>query len=265
MALRFAPILRFEPTESYLPIDPKAMLDHSRLEYNGTTVRWPPITQNDLAAYNRSLASLSLVLNGTSLLGLYQAIRPLYAPTVFVHAIENETGWVFLQYWMFYLADQAINAHQGDWEMVQVDLRPGGLPNTFGYSQHLTGRARHWWNISHVGFHPVVYLGNGSHAAYFSPGFHGLAADGCGLTGLDSTGGGIELEAGTGYTLVSITDQAWLPFAGHWGNVTGNPGGDGPAGPWYRVNGCSVKLWDALAWFGALPQERTGPWPAYHG
>ena len=264
LALQFAPILRFESAEMYLPIDPQAMLDYSALHSGGNVVKWPPITQDDLLSYNGSSSYLSLVVNGTSVLQLYNIIRPVYPITVLVHFLENETGWVFLQYWFFYLLNDAINVHEGDWEMIQVNLRPGGLPNTFGYSQHFTGRARHWWNVSHDGFHPIVYVGKGSHAAYFDSGYHGLVADTCGLTGGDATSGGIELTVGAGYTLVLLANQTWLPFAGRWGNVTGNPGGDGPPGPWYRTNGCSIRLWDPLPWFATLPQERTGPWPAYY-
>ncbi len=264
LALQFAPILRFQSAETYLPIDPQAMLDYASLHSGGNVVRWPPITEGDLGSYNESAAYLSLALNGTSALQLYEMIRQSYSRTVFVHISENETGWVFLQYWIFYLLNAAINTHEGDWEMIQVNLRPGGLPNTFGYSQHLTGRARHWWNTSREGFHPIIYVGKGSHAAYFDPGYHPLADDNCGFTGFDSTGGGVELTVGAGYALVLLAKQSWLSFAGHWGNVTGNLGGDGPSGPWYRTNGCSVRLWDPLPWFATLTQERNGPWPTYY-
>lgn len=117
----------------------------------------------------------------------------------------RESGWVVLQYWYFYPFNNwrsgfyGGNDHEGDWEMVCVFCSeeagseapryspadptakapaqsPCGLqPRWVAYASHdFSGDdLRRSWDdpeVEKVGEHPVIYVGAGSHASYFTPG-----------------------------------------------------------------------------------------------
>ena len=63
-------------------------------------------------------------------------------------------------------------AHEGDWEAVNVVLSEDEQPQFVGYSQHCLGQRRAWSSTPLLGTHPVVYVAAGSHANYFSAGIH---------------------------------------------------------------------------------------------
>ena len=44
------------------------------------------------------------------------------------HIANDETENIVLQYWLFYYDNDWFNKHEGDWELVQVMLDPGGEP-----------------------------------------------------------------------------------------------------------------------------------------
>jgi hypothetical protein len=98
----------------------------------------------------------------------------------------REGGWIVLQYWVFYPFNNwrsgffGANDHEADWEMVCVYLydRPDGevAPAWVAYASHdfHGDDLRRAWDdldeLERVGEHPVVYVGAGSHAAYFQRG-----------------------------------------------------------------------------------------------
>jgi hypothetical protein len=66
-------------------------------------------------------------------------------------------------------------AHEGDWEVVNVILSRHGEPVDAAYSQHCLGQQRAWADTPRWrGTHPIVYVALGSHANYFVPGTHQL-------------------------------------------------------------------------------------------
>ena len=77
----------------------------------------------------------------------------------------------WLQYWSYYRynsQDRGIlrtGRHEGDWELVQLHLS-GGRPDRAVYAQHA------WSEACGVRRRPVVFVANGSHAAYFTAGTH---------------------------------------------------------------------------------------------
>jgi hypothetical protein len=104
------------------------------------------------------------------------------AGTVYGRVVRTG-GRVVVQYWFFYYddfypyapatPDFIWQAHEGDWEVVNVVLNADEEPLYVGYSQHCLGQRRSWsetprWH----GHHPVVYVALGSHANYFSTGSH---------------------------------------------------------------------------------------------
>lgn len=99
--------------------------------------------------------------------------------------VVHQDGWIVLQYWYFYAFNNwrsgfsGVNDHEGDWEMICIylDRTAGGdvHPEWVAYSTHdVTGDdLRRRWDdpeVDKIGEHPVVYVGAGSHAGYFTAG-----------------------------------------------------------------------------------------------
>ncbi|MDQ4081949.1 MAG: hypothetical protein M3123_03560, partial [Actinomycetota bacterium] len=93
--------------------------------------------------------------------------------------VVKERDATVIQYWYFYyhnlytypfrtpgLPPGALwQAHEGDWELVNVVLGRTGEPSYVAYSQHCTGERRPWSKTRRRGgSHPVVYVALGSHA-----------------------------------------------------------------------------------------------------
>ena len=100
--------------------------------------------------------------------------------------VVRENGWIVLQYWIFYPFNNwrsgffGANDHEADWEMICVYLyeRANGevVPAWVAFASHdfHGDDLRRAWDdadeLDRVGEHPVVYVGAGSHAAYFRRG-----------------------------------------------------------------------------------------------
>jgi hypothetical protein len=100
--------------------------------------------------------------------------------------IVRQDGWTVLQYWVFYPFNNwrsgfyGANDHEADWETVAIYLStaPDGqlVPAWVAYAAHdyVGDDLRRAWDdteqLNRVGNHPVVYIGAGSHAAYFQRG-----------------------------------------------------------------------------------------------
>ena len=87
---------------------------------------------------------------------------------------------IYLQYWFFYVYNPWMTEHEGDWEMITVELDKDGNPLRVGYSQHRrgvvdpVGIVKTWNELMKTGAiegdHPIVYVAEGSHASYPYPG-----------------------------------------------------------------------------------------------
>ncbi len=99
--------------------------------------------------------------------------------------VVEESGWVVLQYWFFYLYNNwrsrfnGANDHEADWEMVCIYLAPNGNeelhPEWVAFASHdyQGDDLRRRWDdpeVQKVDEHPVIYAGAGSHASYFTAG-----------------------------------------------------------------------------------------------
>ena len=89
-----------------------------------------------------------------------------FVPTVYGRCVEYGDR-LALQYWYLSVYNDAANYHEGDWEMVAIELDGQGRPVRAGYSGHASGFQRPWERVQKRGKRPVVYIGRGSHAAYF--------------------------------------------------------------------------------------------------
>jgi|tagenome__1003787_1003787.scaffolds.fasta_scaffold20962236_5 hypothetical protein len=152
-----------------------------------------------------------------------------------------------LQYWQFYYddvysytqppSDFIWQAHEGDWEVVNVVLSSRLRPLFVGYSQHCTGSRRAWAETPRLGTHPVDYVAWGSHANQFSPGTQPIATacippDAIALLEanhlplpVDYTGDGeIAGPPIAGGTVTAIRrvgrmDPSWIRYPGAWGEI----------------------------------------------
>ncbi len=153
------------------------------------------------AGFDISVALRGVVPGGTTAIA-EQQFRAMSAgpdgaaghpPPTYYGRVVREGGWVALQYWFFYVMNDfrssfnGVNDHEGDWEQIIVYLPesavdaaaphpPTSPPSWVAFAAHdLTGddlrrRSDDPELQLHDGRHPVVFVGAGSHASYFSPG-----------------------------------------------------------------------------------------------
>ena len=115
----------------------------------------------------------------------YRAMTSAGVTPVYHGRVIEESGWIVLQYWYFYLYNDwrssfnGANDHEADWEMACIYLAkdPDGdlHPEWVAYASHdyVGDDLRRRWDdpeLQLVGEHPVIYSGAGSHASYFQPG-----------------------------------------------------------------------------------------------
>lgn len=92
-----------------------------------------------------------------------------YELVVYGRIVEGESGRA-LQYLYFYMYNDFRNNHEGDWEMVAIELGQDDQPLRIGFSAHHGGAMREW---SEAPKHepgsdrPLIYVARGSHAGYF--------------------------------------------------------------------------------------------------
>jgi hypothetical protein len=140
-------------------------------------------------------------------------------------------GWV--QYWMLFARndqDRGVlrtGRHAGDWEMVQFRLDGSEAV----YAQHSGAERCPGGAVAGRAGRPVVYLANGSHAAYFRPGVR------------DRMWPDPNDEAdGRGRVVTPRVEPlgAWVRWPGRWGSARAGwvPGEmDSPRGPAFQPQG----------------------------
>jgi hypothetical protein len=147
--------------------------------------------------------------------------------------VVHEDGASYLQYWFFYYFNEMpFDQHEGDWEMIQVNLDEHGEPDSATYSQHRHGDTKDWKDVPKVktpeGGVPLVYPAHGSHACYFSAGRHHSGL----FDGIDTHDGGkgepVRLDL---VPLISEQRPAWLAWPGLWGATQGHFHLSSPTGP----------------------------------
>jgi Vacuolar protein sorting-associated protein 62 len=151
--------------------------------------------------------------------------------------VYERTAGRWRQWWLAFARndqDRGIvrtGRHAGDWELTQVRLDDAGRPVEAVYAQHSGAERCPWRAVEKRGGRPVIYLANGSHAAYFRPGVR------------DRTWPDPNDEAdGRGEVVVPPTEPlgAWREFGGRWGGARAGwiPGEmDSPRGPAFQPQG----------------------------
>jgi hypothetical protein len=165
--------------------------------------------------------------------------RPGNANQVYGAVRRDSEGSTWLQYWFFYYYnDRAMlgtGRHEGDWEVVQFRIGPGGEPDVATYSQHDGGQRCDWAEVEKEegpeGPVAVVYAARGSHACYFRPGTHKATL----FEYNDDKGPRVRPQL----NLIKDNDPAWVAWPGHWGSTRHifklpflpTYGSDSPPGP----------------------------------
>ncbi len=244
----YAPIFYFEREENCYPIAVEYHIQNSDVfnltEYGAQVVENfdlsdPLISDNLDQAENYFLDNTHGSVDNDGVINHYNNNKGSYDKTVY-YRVTSSGGDTVIQYWMFYaFNDGELNRHEGDWEMVQVVVPDSGS-KWVGYSQHHSGQRASWDLVEHDNNNIKVYVARGSHANYLRSysGKLGISADIVGDNG--------EVWQRNDYTLVELTNQNWLDFAGRWGEVGDDfdeamsgmvLGKIGPNGPKYRENG----------------------------
>jgi hypothetical protein len=174
---------------------------------------------------------------------------------------DPDDGRTYLQYWLFFLTNPQdrgivnVGPHEGDWELVQLRLGPGGRPDRMTLTQH--SWAERCPAPAQGG--PVVYVTNGAHALYSTKGTH------------DRQWPDPNDEAdGRGRRVRPPVEPpgAWTRWPGRWGDSDGgllSIGHPSPRGPAFQERGA----WQRPSAFDAAnarpcasrPPRRWWQWP----
>jgi hypothetical protein len=295
LAKKFCPIIHLngeaETSENFDPDPVQLMVDLSLLRdlENPAFSEKPSVT--DLrrwsqSAYYLDVANLDPKRNTVGeYKTAYELVKANYQPTIYVRVKEG-TNYTVVQYWLFYYFNDWRNYHEGDWELVQLNF-PGHTakellereePPVFAaYSQHQAGQKMPWNDMKSkelvmTGTHPIVYVAQGSHANYFTPGqfWSGLDFDDTGI----SSWRVIEPEKLNVVLLreAEKEETEWLDFQGYWGKYLGFSISvlglkfqqRGPFGPQWIEGGNVSRKWDQPeSWATKLPGYPKPFWTSF--
>jgi hypothetical protein len=266
---RHRPVYKFDSSEDYFPVRVNAIANNpgNRLENvfgqtiaerhsNGTGLnirylrggQYPngvPVSPNDKLVERhgffdpdgdyledaRRLQANPALFNRT-----YGRVIPVRADGAVVGA--------WLQYWVFYYYNPfhkgPFGKHEGDWEMIQLRLDSLARPLFAVYAQHTGGSVCAWDAMERAGSNrqrPVVYVGGGSHASYFTAGGHDIEH----VPGGDRADGNGWRDTTTKLRVVGNNSPRWLNWPGSWGATPGaftsSPHGPKFQGKWSDPQG----------------------------
>lgn len=192
LARRFAPVLRYDSRELFVPIPRTAYVSRTQLkEQEGRFIRVlrQTLVPDDLPDKEGTCLRIRGCLFFLDVRGVepdppkhsqraYDAIenkllRDGTRPTVYAHVTRyDDTGDYAVQYWLLYFFNFRLNEHESDWEQVTVRLDADRNPVDAFFSAHEGGHHREWATLERTGEHPVIYPALGSHANYFAAGRH---------------------------------------------------------------------------------------------
>src|SRR4051794_34631048 len=97
--------------------------------------------------------------------------------------------------------------------MVQVYLDANQQPVRATYAQHDGGERCDWVHVQRTETgQPIVYVAEGSHASYFSSGYHFNG-------GAEDTANGDGHQVGTAGVIDVTAPPNWMLWPGHWGGT----------------------------------------------
>ena len=177
-AKKYSPKLYFHSNEKYFPTDVSALLDNYELETRKYL--------NDDFYYRIE----------DEFVGNYEGLQNNYEKTIYIRIVEydkyetdinledlslsEKQECITVQYWFFYIFNDFLNVHEGDWEVVECIWKGNDLnsiidnnkhPDFVAFSQHNWVETLPWDDVEKekengLASHPVVYVALGSHANY---------------------------------------------------------------------------------------------------
>ena len=259
--LKYAPIARLFTKEEYNPADISTQLANTHPSIHRDATSGPePLTLDNLNDLNNIADSGSPGGSDIYLTSDHDPTtdpRPQYLYGVFpneqgktesaissaIITVQKENNTLDAFYFYFYAFDYGgryffnlVNAgnHVGDWEHTMVRF-VDGVPQAIWYSQHASGEAFEYGATKKYdgGDRPVVYVAEGTHANYATPGTH--AHD---IPGHNTDEGLLEDHTDSGalwdpvqsayFYSYDVADKSftsygdapvnWLYFTGHWGD-----------------------------------------------
>jgi hypothetical protein len=127
------------------------------------------------------------------------------------HRVKQDGGLFWHQFWFWYVYNRTRFIrwkHEGDWEMVQIGCsdREGMHPEQVSITQHRAGERRAFADCELDRGRPVIYVARGTHAHYFTRGWHRQDF---------ANGRGDRLDA---IEWRELDKQPWIHWPGRWGN-----------------------------------------------
>jgi hypothetical protein len=264
---RHMPMLRFDSNEKYLPVAVESITDNpgnklvepSSGKKTDRILAQVPASGNipqlninflgDLYPNNEpslerdELQEAASYENDAARLQADARYRDQIYGRVYYTRDNNGRRHAWLQYWFFSLYNDyywrtdllgaiKFDHHEGDWEMIQIEVDENANPRLAIYAQHESGAWRYWNEIERVGPNkerPVVYVARGSHASYFKPGKHFIQDIAKHIPRYESLPDSLKpsdntdgLMVKSDERLVIIKDNlpGWVNWQGHWGGST---------------------------------------------
>jgi hypothetical protein len=172
---RYEPVAHFDPHESFMPTRIQSFVADADLERETAPNVWAVVSAHpqpdrlpgpDSGAWrlNQDTCTPNAPIGGLACYAQAYRRGARGGPSVYGR-VARADGHIVLQYWFFYYddvysyqyppSDFIWQAHEGDWEVVNVVLSGHGHPESAGYSQHCSGERRAWSRTPRVrGTHP---------------------------------------------------------------------------------------------------------------
>ncbi len=274
LARRFAPVLRYDSTELFVPVPRSAYVSRTQLKLQNirlATLLSSTPTVDTLPTNVGSCVSpcfIYLDVRGVEpdpprhserfYAGIQNAVlRSGIRPTVYYRVTRYvRSGEYAIQYWFLYFFRHRLSEHESDWQQLVVRLDEDAEPRGVFYSAFGGGGALEWTQVETLDGHPVAYPSRGSHVNYARPGRRGVHRVRRGCVQIVTTtscsgrrvlvdfsdGRGRELKLGD-YALSELTGPVFPGFYGSGNYVTPTERPDLLTEPRVRVE------WrDPLAW-----------------
>jgi len=294
LAHEYAPVLRLKEVpgscdigKPYVPIDVNLILGNPEVALRG------PWDGANIVKVGPTAQDLEQGLFGYHLDFPGNALQPGCAyeewqnrligsgtPTMYARVVTQAgvPGRLALQYWFFYVFNDWVNTHEGDWEMIQLNFdaaTPADAltrhPVEVGYSQHSSAERAAWGSAplqTVDGTHPVVYVGNGSHANFFTSDLYLMRSSAEGVGCDDTTGPSVTVNPNTAVipteTAAYLRAYPWLGFLGRWGERQA-AFYNGPTGPNEKLQWTEPFTWASTSWRAetfVVPAAGVIPTPA---
>lgn len=145
-----------------------------------------------------------------------------FAGTEPVYVQFNPSDYIL--YWFHYGSSYYLDyrAHEGDWERIAIRLDNDNHGVEVWYHYHTNSCTLSWSDAPKFNGHPTVWVARGAHGSY-PPGADTFFGD--------KISGASNRTWEAKDNLDMVTDTAWYPYGGAWGEIGTTSDTTGPMGP----------------------------------